>query len=123
MRIILQDLLGVMAKEENKTYFVYSSADIRDHLYKTYPNFNHDRLKANISNRVIALGKGGELAGLDERKWMTTEHGAPTYILIYSGKVAMISIAANKDPVGVIIEDEGLYTTQKMIFDFNWKKL
>src|SRR3989344_5255293 len=67
LRIILQDVLGSTA-ENGKQYFVYSSADIKDYLYKAYPNFNKDRIKAGIANKVIAFEQGGELAGLDERK-------------------------------------------------------
>jgi len=67
--------------------------------------------------------RGGELAGLDERKWMAREHSAPTYILIYNGKVAMISLSATGEPVGVVIEDEALYTTQAMIFNKLWETL
>ncbi len=108
---------------ESGSYYAYSSSDIKNELYKDYKGFNKDRLKAKISNKVISFGKGGELVGLDERKWMPAEHGTPTYILIYSGKVAMISLASSGQPVGVIIEDAGLYQTQKMIFEFNWKSL
>lgn len=142
-RLILQDVIFAMSVRSEKLYYVYSSADIREFLYKAYPNFNRDRIKAGIRNRVIALGGGGELAGLDERKWMTREHGAPTYIIIYgglsrlgaaeveatkqstasAGKVALFSVAASGEPVGVLIEDQALYETQKMIFEFNWSRL
>lgn len=141
LRTILQDVLGTVGttltpnpsprliggqaarEENNRNYCVYSSADIRQYLYKAYPNFNKDRIKSGISNQVIAFERGGELAGLDERKQMVTGHTSPTYILIYSDKVAMISVAQSGDPVGVIIEDPALYRTQKMIFEFNWQKL
>lgn len=124
LRIILQDVLLTMGQAgRDKTYFVYSSADIKEYLYKAYPDFNKDRLRAKIANRVVSLGRGGELAGLDERRWMQREHGAPTYILIYNGKVAMISLSAAAEPVGVVIEDEALYKTQKMIFEFIWSSL
>lgn len=123
VRFILDDVLETMEKAQDKKYFVYSSADIREYLYKAYTNFNRDRIKHKIANQVISFGKGGELAGLDERKWMSREHGAPTYILIYAGKLAMISIASNHEPVGVIVEDQGLYETQRMIFEFTWSKL
>ncbi|MDP2933709.1 MAG: helix-turn-helix domain-containing protein [bacterium] len=123
VRVILQDVIGTMSVEEKKQYYVYSSADIREYLYKAYPNFNRDRIKAKISNQVIAIGRGGELVGLDERKWLLASTSGPTYILIYGNKVAMISIAANADPVGVIIEDRALYQTQKMIFEHLWQNL
>ncbi|MCL5436221.1 MAG: hypothetical protein M1275_04025 [Patescibacteria group bacterium] len=142
VRFILQDVIATMSRQTAPTpspglrppspaegeggirkYFVYSSPDIRDSLYKAYSNFNKDRIKSKIANQVIAFGKGGELAGLDERKWMPGQNSSPTYILIYGGKVAMISIAESREPVGVIIEDTALYQTQKMIFEHTWKNL
>jgi sugar-specific transcriptional regulator TrmB len=123
VRFILEDVLATTKTTSEKLYYVYSSADVKNELYKGYPDFNKDRLKQRVSNRVIAFGKGGELVGLDERKWMNAEHGTPTYIIIYNGKVAMVSLSNSGDPVGVIIEDAGLYQTQKMIFEFNWGKL
>ncbi len=123
IRFILEDVISTTKASGEKTYYAYSSSDVKNELYKDYKDFNKDRLKAKISNKVIAFGKGGELVGLDERKWMNAEHGTPTYILIYPEKVAMISLASSGQPVGVIIEDAGLYQTQKMIFEFNWKTL
>ena len=122
IRFILEDVIAT-TKNGDRTYYVYSSADVKSELYKDYKDFNHDRLKSKISNKVISFGRGGELVGLDERKWMPAEQGTPTYILIYSGKVAMISLASSGQPVGVIIEDAALYQTQKMIFEFNWRML
>ena len=109
--------------EFSPMYFVYSSADIKEYLYKAYPDFNDDRIKAGIRNQVIAFEQGGELAGLDERKCLSKVHDAPTYMLIYNGKVAMISLSGSGQPVGVIMEDMGLYQTQKIIFEFVWSKL
>ncbi len=147
LRIILQDVLTTMSNNPsqppltlrggvpplkvrggkggvmNPTYYVYSSADIKEYLYKAYPGFNRDRIKAGIANQVIAFEQGGELAGLDERKCISKKSSAPTYMIIYAGKVAMISLTATGDPVGVIIEDKGLYETQKMIFEFVWNNL
>jgi len=121
LRIILQDVLSSLSA--HSTYYVYSSSDIKEYLYKSYPGFNKDRIKAKISNQVIAFGQGGELAGLDERRCLSEKDSAPTYMIIYGGKVAMISLSATREPVGVIIEDQGLYETQKMIFEFVWKNL
>ncbi len=123
IRFILEDVITTTKASGEKIYCAYSSSDVKNELYKDYKDFNKDRLKAKISNKVIAFGKGGELVGLDERKWMNAEQGTPTYILIYPGKVAMVSLASSGQPVGVIIEDAGLYQTQKMIFEFNWKML
>jgi len=123
IRTILQDVLSITAKSEEKKYFVYSSADIREYLYKAYPRYTDDRIKQKIRVQVVAVGKGGELVGLDERKWLSQKESAPTYVLIYVGKVAMISVDQAKQPVGVIVEDLGLYQTQKMVFQKLWETL
>ena len=129
LRVILQDVLGSFPSpgdgegSRERSYYVYSSADIKEYLYKAYPDFNDDRIKAGIRNQVIAFEQGGELAGLDERKCLSKVHDAPTYMLIYNGKVAMISLSGSGQPVGVIMEDMGLYQTQKIIFEFVWSKL
>ncbi len=123
VRSILEDVISSTQNSVEKLYYAYSSSDIKNELYKDYKDFNKDRLKAKVSNKIISFGVGGELVGLDERKWMNGEHGSPTYIIIYPGKVAMISKSASSEPIGVIIEDQALYQTQKMIFEFNWNKL
>jgi sugar-specific transcriptional regulator TrmB len=123
IKTILQDVLSTVAKAKEHSYYVYSSADIRDYLYKAYPHFTPERIKAGIRVKAIAIGEGGELAGLDERKWLSHEESSPTYVLIYAGKLAMISIDATKQPVGVIVEDKGLYRTQEMVFQKIWSTL
>jgi hypothetical protein len=81
------------------------------------------------------LGEGGQLAGLDERKWMpipvfpspvegrVRERLGSTHEIIYAGKVAHISLSDGENPVGIIIQNEEIYQTQKTIFEFNWQKL
>jgi len=123
IRTILQDVIDRVAGQEKCEYYVYSSASIRNYLYAAFPDFNEERLAKQIKVRVIALGKGGEMAGLDERKWLTQDNSAPTYTLIYAGRVAMISTSKDGLPIGLIISDIGLYETQKIIFNDLWKKL
>lgn len=123
VRTILEDVLETMLAQKATTYYVYSSADIRDYLYKAFPRYNDERVKSQIRVKAIAIGKGGELVGLDERKWLSEEESSPTYVLVYSGKLAMISVDSTKNPVGVIVEDQGLYRTQEMVFQKLWQTL
>ena len=76
VRVILQDVLSSFQTHEPKEYYVYSSADIREYLYKAYKNFSAERIKNRIAVKVIALGEGGELVGLDERKWLSYDESA-----------------------------------------------
>ena len=125
IRTILEDVLNSLEKARQKVYYVYSSSSVRKNVYEAMPEFSQKRIKKDIKVKTIALGKGGQLFGLDERKWMqlSGEELKPVYEIIYAGKVAHISLDNTANPVGVVIEDKEIYETQKIIFNFNWEKL
>jgi len=123
IKIILADVIATCGKNKDQEYYAFSSSTLKNILYDAYPEFSDDRIKAGIKVKAISIGPGGQKQGLDERKWLTEKESAPTYTLIYAGKVAMISVDNNNNPLGVIIEDKNLYQTQKMIFEFVWAKL
>lgn len=124
IRQILLEVLDDVSELPEKTYFVYSSASIARHLYEAIPDFTKRRIKAGIRVSVIALGNGGtnheELA---ERRWLTRETPAPTYTIIYGRKTAFISLDAQEQAQGVIIEDPNLADTQRLLFLALWKFL
>jgi HTH-type transcriptional regulator, sugar sensing transcriptional regulator len=123
INIILEDVLAVCEEDEEKTYRIYSTEGLREYLYENFPTFSDVRIAKGISVKVIAIGEGGELRGLDERKWLNMKNETPTYIIIYSGKTAYISLNAKEEPVGVVIENRGVCETQKNIFDDLWNRL
>lgn len=125
IRLILQDVLDVTATSDEKIYYVYSAVHVRESIYESFENFSKERIDRGISVKVIALGTGGDLRGLDERKWLKNKDAkvASTYILIYSGKVACISLDALGDPVGLIIENQGIHDVQKLVFNQLWENL
>src|SRR6185503_8121637 len=45
---ILEDVLETMEKSENKTYYVYSSANVRKNVYQSMPDFSNKRIKKEI---------------------------------------------------------------------------
>lgn len=120
---ILEDVLSAGEKE----YYLYSSSTAQDRksVYEGMPDFSKKRIAKKISVKIISLGQGGQLAGLDERKQMPTADKAinSTHEIIYAGKVAHISLDSNEDPVGVVIQNDAIYQTQKLIFEFNWSTL
>ena len=122
VKTILKDVIS-SCRQGSKHYYVFSSSTIRPYLYSAYRNFTLDRIKAGVRVQTISIGPGGETKGLDERKWLNKEQGSPTYTLIYENKVAMISVNINKNQIGVIIEDKNIFATQKMLFEFIWKKV
>ncbi|MFA4830888.1 MAG: helix-turn-helix domain-containing protein [Patescibacteria group bacterium] len=120
---ILEDVLDTCEAEEEPMYRIYSAESLREYLYKDFSTFSDVRIAKGIKVRVIAIGEGGELRGLDERKWLKQKSETPTYIIIYPGKTAYISLTAKREPVGVVIENDGVCETQKVIFDSLWDKL
>jgi len=120
---ILEDVLAVCENAQQKEYMIYSVAGIRDQIYKNFETFSDVRISKGIKVKVISVGDGGELRGLDERKFLTSANQKPTYILIYPGKTAYISFNAKAELVGVVIENDGVYHMQKLIFDSLWATL
>ncbi len=125
IRAVLEDVLDALAETEEKCYYVYSSSTVRKNVQEAMPDFSQRRIKAKIKVLTIALGEGGHTNGLDERKWMpgAAKDLKSTYEIIYAGKVAHISLDSGGQPVGVVIQNQEIYQTQKLIFEFNWGKL
>ena len=119
----LGERVSVTENGSPKEYYVYSSKSVRDYLYKLFPNFTKEKVRRGIKTKVIALGEGGDPKNLKlaERKWIKTD--APAYILIYGPKVALISVADDGKPFGVIIKDEKIAKTQKIICEELFEKL
>lgn len=122
---VLKDLLQTMQKQKDKSYFAYSAQPIRKYLYRLFPSFTKQRIKKGIAVKVIALGEGGEEAALAERKWLDTEDNTlfSSYIIIYSGKFAVISLVKDELPYAVVIHEPGIARTQKLIFQTLWNLL
>ncbi len=124
IHLILEDVLKVCEERQELQYRIYSTAPIRENVYTGFETFSDVRVAKGVAVKAIAIGEGGELRGLDERKWLkTTKESTPTYIIIYPGKTAYISLNAGGELVGVVIENEGVYETQKQIFEELWNKL
>lgn len=123
LKEILEDVLETCEEDAEKLYRIYSAEGVRKYLYEQFSSFSEARIAKGLRVKVIAVGEGGELRGLDERKWMKAETSVPTYIIIYPGKTAYISLNAKNEPVGVIIENIGVFETQKTIFDALWNTL
>ncbi|MDP3684678.1 MAG: TrmB family transcriptional regulator, partial [Ignavibacteria bacterium] len=101
----------------------YSAKRASDDIRSAYPDFTDRRIKKGIQVKSISLAGGGGTHGLDERRWLGTDDESATFILIYAGRCAFISRDNLGNPVGVIVENQMIYETQKMIFLHLWKLL
>ena len=122
---ILRDVLQTCRQLPKREYYAYSSSPIRQYLYRRFPLFTAQRIAAGIVVKVIAVGEGGEVTELSERKWLHSPDSsvASSYTIIYGNKVATISIAANDTPYGVVIEDNGAASLQRLLFEQLWSYL
>src|SRR3989339_633344 len=132
---ILQDVLDTCEETGDMVYRIYSAEGIREYIYDNFETFSDVRIAKGIAVKVIAVGDGGDLRGLDERKWLATgldkqskqikqdKHIGETFIILYPGKTAYVSLNAKREPIGVVIENDGVFETQKIIFDNLWKTL
>jgi HTH-type transcriptional regulator, sugar sensing transcriptional regulator len=127
VRKIFEDVLEEVSSAIDKTYYLYSSATAEDrkNVYEAMPDFSTKRIAEKIKVKIISLGEGGQLAGLDERRWLPVKDKGlkATHEIIYAGKVAHISIDKSENPVGVIIQNDEIYNMQKIIFEYTWSKL
>lgn len=123
VRDILEDVLHTCAHASDKMYRVYSSAGIRDLILHAWPAYTKTRIHKKVRVKAIASGEGGRTSGLDERRWLSRDEKSPTYIFIYHGKTAFISLDAKQQLFGVVIDDEAIATAQIMIFEGLWKTL
>lgn len=123
IKFILDDILNSMKSKNENEYYIYSAQGVREDVYAAYPDFNKKRIKNKIKVKTISLSSGGGTYGLDERKWLNSgeERDSMTYILIYAGKCAFISRDSVNNPVGVIIENQMIYESQKIIFKKLWE--
>jgi sugar-specific transcriptional regulator TrmB len=121
IRAILNDLLDTLKADEEKEYYVYSAKDASSDINRAFPSFTEERKKKKIYVKAISLAQGGGTNGLDERRWLGTDDQSATFIIIYHGKCAFISRDKKGSPVGILIENQMIYNTQKTIFHSLWK--
>jgi sugar-specific transcriptional regulator TrmB len=122
---ILKDVLQICRNLPKTEYYAYSSSPVRQYLYRKFPQFTKRRIQEGIHVKVIAVGEGGEVAENSERKWLAdaADASSSSYTIIYGNKIAIVSIANDNTPYGVVIEDAGAATMQRLLFNQLWSLL
>lgn len=122
---ILRDVLQTCGQLTVPEYCVYSSQPMRQYLYRKFPQFTERRVKEGIAVKVIAVGEGGDPAAVAERKWLphTGVDEISSYTIIYADKIAHISISNDYTPYGVVIEDAGAASMERLLFDRLWQTI
>jgi len=123
---IWQDILSSPQQE----VLLWTNQQTESNFFSTkYHNlFIKERLKKNIPLRVLAVNnpKGKlllleDITSLRQTKLLPPgiTFSAETYI--YGNKIAILDY--NKDIIGIIISSEQIASSQKSIFEMNWKQL
>jgi sugar-specific transcriptional regulator TrmB len=124
---ILKDVLHTAAALPRPEYRAYSSRLLRQYLYRRFPQFTQRRVDNGIYVRVIAEGEPAtdQPAQLSERRLLANPDNTPlsSYTIVYGNKVATISITSEHKPYGVVIEDTGAASMQRLLFDQLWHTL
>jgi sugar-specific transcriptional regulator TrmB len=122
---VLKDVLQTCRSLPRAHYHAYSSSLMRQYIYRNFPKFTEQRIAEGIHVQVIAVGEGGEVAAASERKWLSPgdRGNVSSYILIYGAKVAVISISKDNTPYGVVTEDAGTASMQRLLFEQLWNRL
>lgn len=122
---ILKDVLQTCRNLPDPYYVAYSSKPIRQYLYRKFPKFTERRVNDAIHVKVIAIGDGGDKEENSERKWLPESYDGAisSYTIIYGPKIAHISLANDYTPYGVVIEDCGAATMQRLVFKKLWEHI
>lgn len=122
LKTILDDL--IKTKQE---LLVYSSTKKQLSLLDFYfPQYIKRRVEAKIKIKVLTERSRETLEmhkkdkkELREMRFLPEGFEFPTATNIYGNKVAILSL--EKEPVGVIIENDDIAKTQRMVFELLWK--
>ncbi len=118
--VLLKDVLNTVSAQKVKEYDVISSAEISNHLYTKFKNYTKQRINLGIFARVLAIGGGGNIASLSERRFMSSESIPSSYLIIYGDKVAELSLEDKGQVRGILIHDKGISQLQKLMFEKLW---
>lgn len=118
---ILRDVLQTVANSEKKEYCVVSSRTLSAFLYNNFVTFTRQRIKMGIFARVVADGSPDKQAPLSERRLLRTNgYALSGYMLLYGDKTALISLDEANRLSGIVIDDKGITTMQRTIFEQLW---
>ncbi|OGL21525.1 hypothetical protein A2707_05830 [Candidatus Saccharibacteria bacterium RIFCSPHIGHO2_01_FULL_45_15] len=124
---ILRDVISTLKISTDKTYRVISSADLHEYLYHNFRNYTNERIKNNISVKVIAHEKGAPISEHDlaERRVLPSRQlRVPRcYTIIYAHKTAFIALSDTNVPSGIVIENHDITKLQIELFETLWKEL
>ncbi len=122
---VLRDVLATCRNQPEHLYRVISTTRVRQYMYHNFSNFTQRRIAENIMVRVIGVGSGGAPDMLSERKILVATRGEEPncYTLIYGDKTALITLGETNVLSAIVIDNPGVASLQKELFDHQWQTL
>lgn len=112
MKTILEDIL-----KTKKDFMCYASKKDLAKFFKYYfPHFVDERVKLGIKAKLI-LDAEPIAKELTEFKIINKKFKTATWI--YGNRIAILTLEEN-EPVGIIIENEEIANTQRIVFEVMW---
>lgn len=120
---ILRDVLKTCRRDHVDEYRSISSPHVSAYLYTNFPHFTHERIRHKLFVRVLRQGNvRGEAAELAESRLISGQSAdISCYTLIYSTKVALITINDINQTSGIIIDNAQFAAIQRQLFDTSWQ--
>ena len=83
------------------------------------------RLEKKVKKEVLANRLSSALLSEKSlaKEWLSKKEGAPSYTLIFAGHIAHIARDTGGRMTGVLLENEAMYQSHKMIFEELWNRL
>lgn len=125
IRIILEDILAkqypLLAITSIDDAVSVLGDDFTDFIERRHQKHLRVKLITHRSERALELKKRDE-SELRQTKFLPSNSQFKTASFIYGDRVAMIDFQS-KQPLGLIIEDQNIAETQRMLFETIWKQI
>lgn len=119
---ILRDVLKTCRKSGEQHYLAISSPKVSRYLYNNFPHFTQERVRQQLTVHVLRQGQAiHEQADYAQSRYLgDAPYDTGCYTLIYSTKVAIITINEYNETSGVIVDNGNFADVQRQLFMTMW---
>lgn len=118
---ILRDVLQTVSQLDKKEYCVISAKSVSMFLYANFKSFSAQRIRQGVTARVLADRPAKRVALSERRQLSGSNEPLNGYVILYGDKTAFISLGEANRLSGIVIDDKGITSMQKIIFNKLWE--
>ena len=119
---ILRDVLKTCRADNIHGYAAISSPSVSEYLYNNFPHFTSERVKQKLHVRVLRQAGRPEVEATyaESHELGELPNDTRCYTLIYSQKVALITLDELNRSSGIIIDSANFANIQRELFNRAW---